>query len=89
MGCEAVVYAVSFTKTAEEQLRKLDKAIQARITGTLERIRIRPQHFCKRLTGCPYYRIRAGDWRIIVDIRENEMVILVLEVGHRKNIYDR
>lgn len=83
------MYAVSFTKTAEEQLRKLDKTVQARIASTLERIRIRPQHFCKRLVSYPYYRIRTGDWRIIVDIRENEMVILVLEVGHRKNIYDR
>ena len=82
-------YELAFTRKALTQLRKTDREARARIIRTLERIRVRPQRYVKRLVGSPYFRIRSGDYRIIIDIRENVLVILVLEVGHRKKIYDR
>ena len=41
----------------------------------------------KKLVGLPYYRIRIGDYRVIFDIQDDNLIILVLEVGHRKKIY--
>lgn len=80
------MYTLIYTREFFRQLKKLNKEDQKRILSTLERIRIRPYPHVKKLVGCPYFRLRAGDYRVILDIIENKMVIYVLEVGHRKNI---
>jgi len=70
-------------------LKKLDKEIQIRIISTLERIRVRPYPHIKKLVESPYFRLRVGDYRVILDIKENKLLIFVIEVGHRKKIYSR
>ena len=82
------MYSVEFSQTAEKQFLKLEKGIQDRIINVLERIRTRPFHFVKRKQGTPYFILRIGDYRAILDIQEKEFKIFVLEVGHRKNIYE-
>jgi len=82
-----LAYQIYFTRTAEAQLRKLDRPVQQRIAKTLERIRIRPEKFAKRMVGNPYYSVRAGDYRIIIDIKRKQLIVLVMELGHRKRIY--
>lgn len=82
-----MVYTLLFSATAIKQLKKLPKDIQQRISSSLERIRIRPESHVKRLVGQHYYSFRAGDYRAIIDIKKNIMVILVINVGHRKKIY--
>ncbi|MFH1521802.1 MAG: type II toxin-antitoxin system RelE/ParE family toxin [archaeon] len=81
------MYEIIFHKPAKKQLKKLPQEIQIRILKTLERIRVRPHYFIKRLTGSPYYRLRVGDYRIILDIQNKKLIIFVLELGQRKNIY--
>ncbi|MBW2995554.1 type II toxin-antitoxin system RelE/ParE family toxin [Candidatus Woesearchaeota archaeon] len=81
------MFDIEFSKFAEKQLYKLEKSIQQRIIATLERVRIRPHPHVKKLVGCPYFRLRAGSYRIIMDIQDKKMIIYVLEIGHRKNIY--
>ena len=81
------MYKVEFSKKAEQQFSKLNEILQQRIINTLERIRIRPYHFVKRKEGTPYYILRVGMYRIILDIKDNKLIILVLEIGPRKNIY--
>ncbi len=81
------MYDVEFSKDAEKQFFKLDKIIQERIVAVLERIRIRPFPHVKKLVGCPYFRLRSGGYRIIIDIKEDKLIIYVLEAGHKKNIY--
>ena len=80
---------MEFTRTSERQFDKLPKEIQTRIVNVLERIKIRPFHFVKRKEGTPYFIARIGEYRAILDIRANPDKIIVLEVGHRKNIYER
>lgn len=82
------MYSVEFSKTAEKQLYSLEKETQARIISTLERCRVRPHHYAKKLAGMPYFRLRVGDYRVILDIKNDKLIIFVIEVGHRKNIYD-
>lgn len=81
------MYAVEFSKIAEKQLYKLEKNIQVRILSTLERIRIRPHPHAKKLVGNPYFRLRVGDYRVILDVQENKLIIFVIGIGHRKDIY--
>lgn len=83
------MYKIEFSRKAEKQFDKLSIDIQGRIINTLERLKIRPYHFVKRIIGSSYFRARAGDYRIILDIINNKLLIYVLEVGHRKKIYKK
>lgn len=83
------MYEIIFSETALKHLKKLERSIQKRIITALERIRIRPESFVKRLVGESYYRLRVGDYRVILDIQQKNLIILVIEVGHRKKIYKR
>lgn len=81
------MYEIEFSQTAEKQLFKLEKEVQIRIISTLERIRVRPYPHVKKLVDSPYFRLRVGMYRLILDIKEHKLIIFVIEVGHRKNIY--
>ena len=81
------MYSIEFSKTAQKQLYQLEKGIQIRIISTLERTRVRPYPHVKKLVGSPYFRLRVGQYRVILDIKENKLIIYVIEIGHRKNIY--
>lgn len=81
------MYEIIFSETALKHLKKIERSIQKRIITALERIRIRPESFVRRLVGEPYYRLRVGDYRVILDIQQKNLIILVIEVGHRKKIY--
>ena len=82
-----LLYEIIFSLKAKKQFLGLEKTTQERIISALERIRIRPEFFVTKLVGDPGYKLRVGDYRIIIDIDKNNMIILVIKVGHRKNIY--
>ena len=82
------MYTIAFSDLARKQLHKLSKEIQIRIISVLERIRIRPEAYVMKLVGDPGYRLRVGDYRVIIDLDKDKLFILVLKVGHRRNIYD-
>lgn len=82
------MYSIDFTKTAERQFDKIDKKFQIRIINVLERIKIRPFHFVKKKEGTPYFIMRVGEYRVILNIEIKSLKIYVLELGHRKKIYD-
>jgi mRNA interferase RelE/StbE len=82
-------FQIFFTDKASKQLRKLEKNDQERIIKSLERIRIRPETHVTKLVGDLGYKLRVGNYRLILDIEKEELVILVLLIGHRKNIYEK
>ena len=82
-----MVYEVIFSEKAESQLKKLERNIQERILSVLGRIRIRPETYAVKLVGDPGYKLRIGDYRAILDIDNDKLIILVIKVGHRRNIY--
>ena len=53
----------------------------------LEKLRIRPEHYLVRLVGEKSYKFRVGNYRIIIDLNKNQLSVLVIKIGHRKNIY--
>jgi len=83
------MYELTYSKRAFQQLNKLDEETRKRIIKGLERCRIRPEHFLEKLVGSSVYKLRIGDYRIIAELYKNELRIFVIEVGHRKNIYEK
>ncbi len=88
-----MAWRIELTATAVKQLGKLDKGEAKRITGFL-RQRLAtledPRSTGKALTGPQlgaYWRYRVGDYRIICDIQDGTLCILVIEVGNRRDIY--
>ena len=81
------MYEVVISEPAQKQLKKLEKHIQERVLSVLERVKIRPEVHFERLVGEKSYKLRVGDYRIIADIHQGKLLILVIKVGHRKNIY--
>ena len=53
------------------------------------RIRIRPEGYVRKLVGDEGYRLRVGEYRVIVDLDEEKLMILVLRIGHRKNVHEQ
>lgn len=87
-------YRLLFTERAKKQLKKMDKQISALIIGWLEKNiegSVNPRQHGKSLTGdkSGQWRYRVGNYRIICEIIDDEVIILVLEVGHRRDIYDK
>jgi mRNA interferase RelE/StbE len=83
------MYKVTWTEKAFKQLRKLPRVIAKTIFKKVDELKENPRDAgVKKLVGQLYYRIHVGDYRVIFDIKDKELVILILEVGHRKNIYD-
>ncbi|MCW6660011.1 type II toxin-antitoxin system RelE/ParE family toxin [Aerococcaceae bacterium NML191292] len=75
--------SIRIEKKARKFLEKLPQNIKTRILQAIYRY---PYSDVKKLKGTPYYRMRVGDYRIIYD--ENGNVISIIEIGHRKNIYN-
>lgn len=82
-------YEIVYTQRADRDIRKLDAMIKERIGVTLLRYLEEPLRFAEKLTDPRLggYRFRVGDYRVIFDIKENHIV--VLRVGHRRDIYKR
>ena len=85
-------YKIIFTEKAIKQLKKMDKYTAALIIGWLEKNiegcenpRIHGKGLVENKSGQWGYRI--GDYRVICEIKDKEIVVLVLEVGHRRKIY--
>jgi len=83
------LYEIIFSRKAKKQLFKLERTIQERIIFTLERIRIRPEDYLTKLIGDPGYKLRVGDYRVIMDIDKTNLLVLVIKIGHRKDIYKK
>ncbi len=89
-----MAWTVEVSNYAEKQLRKLDKPIQKRLLDWLvDRIEgcKNPRHFGEPLRGemAGLWRYRIGDYRVICEIQDQQLVVLALAVGHRREIYLR
>lgn len=84
---------VVFTEKAEKQFLKLDRSIQQQIQKFILRLQDleNPRSCGKTLVGnlVGFWRYRVGDYRLLCRILDEELVITLVEVGHRKEVYDR
>ena len=84
-----MAYSILLAPPAERQLKALAEQIQKRIVKRLRTLTANPRpQGLKKLAGeDDLYRIREGDYRIIYTIRDKELVVLVVKIGDRKEIY--
>jgi len=81
-------YTVVFSKTAERQLDRIPDHIARLLLEAAEALEDNPRpRGCVNLKGMEGYRIRKGDYRIIYNVTDSILTVLVIEVGHRKGIY--
>jgi len=87
-----MTWAVKFTKHAEKQFNKLDHSIQKRIADFLNN-RLKPlgnpKQIGKPLQGnlAEYWSYRIGDYRLLVVFEDDQLIIVVTELAHRRHIY--
>ncbi len=86
-----MTYSVAFSPSAARQLRKVDPQSRRRIQAALELLSADPRPpAATRLVGSSgEWRVRTGEYRIIYEIHDDRLVVLVLRVGHRRDVYRR
>jgi mRNA interferase RelE/StbE len=84
-----MAYTVQMLPAAQRQLAKLDAPVRKRITPAIDSLAqdARPPG-AKKLQGSEdTWRIRVGDYRILYEIHDRQLLVLVVEIGHRSDIY--
>ncbi|EKR65421.1 addiction module toxin, RelE/StbE family [Leptospira weilii str. 2006001853] len=81
-------YSILLSKSVTKQLDKLPENIADSLIETIEGLAKNPRpQGVKKLKGRDGFRIRKGDYRIIYDIQDQKLIIEVIAIGHRKDIY--
>ena len=88
-----MAYEIEFDPDALKDLRKLDRPVQQRLIGFL-RLRVatleNPREIGEPLSGAKlgnYWKYRVGDWRIICDVQDSRIIVRVLRIGNRREVY--
>ena len=83
-------YKIEIKKSATKEIEKLPKSILKRVIEKIQSLRTEPRpHGCKKLTADEKYRVRVGDYRILYRIEDEVLVVIVVKVRHRKDIYGK
>jgi mRNA interferase RelE/StbE len=86
------VYTVQLSNRATKELKKVRKEVAKRIIESLELLAVNPYaevlNFKKLKTNASLFRIRIGDYRVIYEIKADLLIVLVVRVGLRKDVYD-
>ena len=83
------MYRLEFTPGADRQFRKLSKQVQARLSPHLDALAQNPRPSgVEKLTGEDNaYRLRVGDFRILYEVHNKILLVLVVKIGHRRDVY--
>lgn len=82
-------YKIEIKKSAAKEISKLPKVSVKRIIDRIQALSDDPRpQGCKKLSGDEKYRIRIGIYRVLYSIIDEELVIFIVKVGHRKDIYE-
>ncbi len=84
---DGLVYELIFDERVMSKLEKLPRKIRERIFKRLQKTKENPYHFFEKLVGRSEFKLRIGDYRVIADIIDNKVQILVLHVDHRRRVY--
>ena len=83
-----MIYAVDTLRSAQKQLAKIDRQDHPRIISAIRSLADDPRPpGSKKLSGRPAWRIRIGPYRVIYEIYDDRLLVLVVTVGHRREVY--
>ena len=90
MSVEEMAYRIEVTPRAQKDLRALPKRESQRIARQIDALKTDPRPTgCKKLKGREdFYRVRVGDYRVVYRIQDDILLILIVRVGDRKEIYE-
>jgi mRNA interferase RelE/StbE len=83
-------FSIEITRSALKDLKKIDKTQQRKIRQKIDELSLNPTpHGCKQLKGSAFnlFRIRIGDYRVIYSVENQKLLVLIIKIGHRKDIY--
>ena len=81
-------YELEVLTSAKRGLAALDGSVRRRVAARIDSLCEEPRPSgCKKLTGSEYWRIRIGDYRVIYSIEDDKLIVLVVGVGHRREVY--
>lgn len=85
-----MTYEIFIEKRAQQALSRIAKPDQDRIAAAIRRLADEPRpDGVKKLSGREAWRIRVGDYRILYEIDDEQLVILIIDIGHRREVYRR
>ena len=84
-----MTYRVQLSKRASRELDSLERKEQQRVRAALDLVAENPRPpRCVAMSGYQStYRVRVGDYRIVYEVRDNELFVFVINIGHRRSIY--
>ena len=83
-----MTYPIKILRSAQKQLSQIDRQDQAAIISAIRNLADDPRPIgCKKLSGRPAWRLRVGNYRVIYEIQDDVVFILVVSIGHRKEVY--
>lgn len=83
-------YRIVFRKSVARELRRIPNRDLGRILATIDSLSEEPRPSgVERLSGQERYRVRRGNYRIIYELNDKEVIVVVVKVGHRKDVYRR
>ena len=85
-----MTYAVRIASAARRQIRKLPRDGQERVATVLVLLADEPRPpASKKLTGRDAWRVRTGSWRVIYEIHDDQLLVMVVAAGNRRDVYRR
>ena len=82
------MYELKFDKKAADFLNKLERGTKERIWKKLQKCKEDPFRFLEHLEEIEGFKLRVGDYRVIIDVDRTNQILHILKIGHRKNIHE-
>lgn len=81
-------YEVILPASVQKQFRKLPSTVSTRLENALLNLEKNPRPAgAKKLRGRDGWRVRVGDYRILYDIQDHQLIVLIIQIGHRRDVY--
>ena len=83
-----MTYSIEILRSAQKQLGKINRQDQPRIVSAIQVLADNPRpQGCQKLSGRSAWRIRIGSYRVIYEIHDDQLRVLVITIGHRREVY--
>lgn len=83
-----MLYSVTFRTSAAKELRKLPIAARKQVSELIDSLEANPRpHGVKKMVGVDAWRIRIGDYRVVYSIADQQLVVEVIRIGNRREVY--